>query len=209
MRLLAPNDLFNAAGSVRDGVTGAVDDLAGLLTLIGRGTVLMDRAEAVIDRAERLLDDTESLALRTSMALAEAEVSARGAASTLRDAQGTLADAGSALADAQALLDSTQPVLEKVRPVADEIASSLDAGEVDAVVRMFDRLPRLVTHLEQDILPLLGRLDQLEQVGPDVRAILTTVSDLSHAIQGLPGVGLLRRRGERVEDEDRGDEESG
>ena len=46
---------------------------------------------------------------------------------------------------------------------------------------------------------MLGTLDR---VGPDVHDILESVSELATALQGLPGVGLLQRRGERKADEE-------
>jgi hypothetical protein len=47
-------------------------------------------------------------------------------------------------------------------------------------------------------------LRQLDKVGPDVHQILEVVQDLREALTGLPGVGMLMRRGER-RDEDASD----
>ncbi|MEV6488059.1 hypothetical protein AB0M20_05365 [Actinoplanes sp. NPDC051633] len=50
-----------------------------------------------------------------------------------------------------------------------------------------------------DVMPLLGKLDQ---VGPDLHKLLEVTEDLRLAIAGLPGLKMLRRRGEeRVEEE--------
>jgi hypothetical protein len=49
-------------------------------------------------------------------------------------------------------------------------------------------------------MPLLGKLDQ---VGPDLHKLLEVTEDMHLAIQGLPGLRLLRRRGEERAEEDR------
>jgi hypothetical protein len=53
-------------------------------------------------------------------------------------------------------------------------------------------------------MPLLGKLDQ---VGPDLHSLLEVTSDLHLAIAGIPGLRMLRRRGEqKIEDEDAGND---
>ena len=79
------------------------------------------------------------------------------------------------------------------------VVDSVSPEEITAVVRAMDRLPQLVDALETGVLPMLGTLDR---VGPDVHDILESVSELATALQGLPGVGLLQRRGERKADEE-------
>ena len=61
------------------------------------------------------------------------------------------------------------------------------------VIALVDRLPTLLEHMENDVLPVLTRLDR---VGPDLHELLAVVEDLRRVITGLPGVGLLRRRGD-------------
>jgi hypothetical protein len=64
---------------------------------------------------------------------------------------------------------------------------------------MIDELPRLRRHLTEDVMPLLGKLDQ---VGPDLHSLLEVTNDLHLAIAGLPGLKMLRRRGEEKVAED-------
>ena len=47
--------------------------------------------------------------------------------------------------------------------------------------------------LVEDVMPLLGKLDQ---VGPDLHKLLEVTEVLHLAIAGLPGLKLLRKRGE-------------
>jgi hypothetical protein len=59
-----------------------------------------------------------------------------------------------------------------------------------------DRLPVVLAHLDEDVLPML---QQLDRVGPDVHAILEVVDDVRDVLLGLPGVGLLKRMGDNKE----------
>ena len=46
--------------------------------------------------------------------------------------------------------------------------------------------------MDQDLLPLAGAL---QDVGRELHELLGLVEDLHRMVGGLPGVGLLRRRG--------------
>ncbi len=54
-------------------------------------------------------------------------------------------------------------------------------------------MPVVLEHMDTDLLPVLRTLDR---VGPDLHELLEVVEDLRRVVAGLPGVGLLRRRGE-------------
>ena len=72
------------------------------------------------------------------------------------------------------------------------LAATLDPDEVEAMVTLIDRLPQLVAHLDEDILPVL---ESLGNVGPDVHDLVDTVQDLRQIVKGFPGSRLFRRRG--------------
>ena len=102
-------------------------------------------------------------------------------------------------AQAEELLDGYADTLRKAAPLAARFVGELTAEEIAAAIRMVDELPRMRDHLVNDVMPLLGKLDQ---VGPDLHKLLAVTEDLHLAIAGLPGLKMLRRRGEeRVEDE--------
>ena len=80
-----------------------------------------------------------------------------------------------------------------------QFVDELSPEEITAAIKMVDTFPALREHLIDDVLPLLGKLDQ---VGPDLHKLLEVTEDLRLAIAGLPGLKMLRRRGEdRVEEE--------
>jgi len=197
-----PADIVGAAAGIRQVVTGtvdqAVDSVGGALALVPAAQALLARASALVDRVDAVVDHAELVIGRVDEVVtgSQATVERVGAVTTAADR--TLAG-GSGLVDrADRLLGSVEPVARRALPMATELVDSISPQEVDAAVGMLDRLPTLLGHLEDDVLPLLR---QLEAVGPDVHAILETVQDLSERIEALPGMGLLRRRADREDDD--------
>ena len=54
------------------------------------------------------------------------------------------------------LLGAYQQPLTDLAPSVQRLATTLDPAEVEALVTLIDRLPQLVTHLDEDILPVLS-----------------------------------------------------
>ena len=69
---------------------------------------------------------------------------------------------------------------------------------MEAAIKLVDQVPQFTEHMESDIMPILATLDR---VGPDVHELLDVLKDVRMAIQGVPGFGILRRRGEQREEE--------
>ena len=90
------------------------------------------------------------------------------------------------------MLDDYEPALTALAPSLREFATSFDPSEVQALITLVDRLPRLVVHLDEDVLPVL---ETLGTVGTDVHDLVDTVQDLRHLVKGFPGSRLFRRRG--------------
>jgi hypothetical protein len=105
------------------------------------------------------------------------------------------------------LLDAYRPALTALEPAVTHFADRLDPAEVDAMVTLVDRLPRLVQHLDEDVLPVLA---SLEGVAPDVHDLRDTVQDLRQVVKGFPGSRLFRRRGaEEIAQEEAQDGQDG
>jgi hypothetical protein len=83
--------------------------------------------------------------------------------------------------------------------VLQRMAETLHPSEVDAAVLLIDRLPELLTAVDEDLLPLTR---QLQGVGPELHELLTLVEDLHKMVSKLPGMGLVRRRRDPAEGED-------
>lgn len=158
---------------------------------------VIDGAGAVSVRAAALVDEAGVVAARAALMVEEVEVVSGAAAGVVRQAAGTAAEAGD-------LLDGYAPTLRQAAPLAARFVQELTAEEVTAAIRLIDELPRLRHHLANDVMPLLGKLDQ---VGPDMHSLLEVTRDLHLAIAGIPGLRMLRRRGEqKLDDEDAADD---
>ncbi|NEK59690.1 hypothetical protein GCU56_17675, partial [Geodermatophilus sabuli] len=114
-------------------------------------------------------------------------------------AESTIARSDGAVAAAEGVLGRTAPLVETyegpllaLAPAVRRLAASLDPAEVDAMITFIDRLPQLMTHLDEDVLPVLGSLGN---VGADVHDLLDTMQDLRQVVKGFPGSRLFRRRG--------------
>jgi hypothetical protein len=98
------------------------------------------------------------------------------------------------------LLGDYEEPLRQLAPLVRRLAETADPHEVEALVTLVDRLPQLVIHLDEDILPVL---EGLKDVGTDVHDLVDTVQDLRQVVKGFPGSKLFRRRGaEEIAEED-------
>ncbi|MFI7609184.1 hypothetical protein ACIBTV_29295 [Micromonospora sp. NPDC049366] len=154
-----------------------LDDVEALLARING---VVDRIEQTLDRTDRVLDDAESVAARAS------------------EAVGTAAEAAATAAE---VLTAYEPALRRAAPMTSRFVEQLSHEEVTAAIRLIDELPKLREHLTGDILPILATLDR---VGPDLHDLLDVTRDLKLAVAGIPGLNVLRRRGEKLT-EDNGD----
>jgi hypothetical protein len=89
-------------------------------------------------------------------------------------------------------MDDYEQPLRHLAPTVRRLAETMDAHEIEAMVTLVDRLPQLVTHLDEDVLPVL---QSMGDVGTDVHDLLDTVQDLRQVVKGFPGSKLFRRRG--------------
>jgi uncharacterized protein YoxC len=199
-----------------------VMSLIGQAELIAsRITVLIDEIEGVVQRVDLVFDDVERITGGATRVVAEAESVAMGAgrvvgsaaaatdaataiitdaAATTGAASAVVVRASRATHEAEELLHAYDGTLRKAAPLAAQFVDELSPEEISAAIKMVDTFPELHRHLVDDVLPLLGKLDQ---VGPDLHNLLEVTKDLHLAIAGLPGLKLLRRRGEeRVAEEE-------
>lgn len=200
-----------------------LDEVETLLRRINR---VVDRIEDTLDRTDRVLDEadaavrevavisaaaTEAIETATGVATAaasvvgEADRVARAAATLVAEADavaaraaGTVVTAEEAAGTAAELLGAYEPALRRAAPMASRFVEQLSPEEVTAAIRLVDELPKLKEHLTSDVLPILATLDR---VGPDLHDLLAVTRDLKLAVAGIPGLGMLRRRGERLADE--------
>ncbi|MEO9220785.1 MAG: hypothetical protein ABI251_03225 [Mycobacteriaceae bacterium] len=106
-------------------------------------------------------------------------------------------NAGTASAQAQQLLDAYRESALRFAPKADQLLGSISGREVQALIKLVDVLPTLVEALQRDVIPILSTMDQ---VGPDVTALLDVFRDVREGVVGIPGFKFFRKRGEHLID---------
>lgn len=114
---------------------------------------------------------------------------------TIDDVEVRLADA---VAKSLSIVDRVEPILTEfaptlrlLHPMLRRIADSTDPAEVEAVVRLVNDLPDLVTKIHVDVLPVLTSLGSVPE---DLREILVTSKELNEIIAAVPGLGRMRQR---------------
>jgi ABC-type transporter Mla subunit MlaD len=184
--LPGPTAVLGSAVAAAEAVETAIGLVPRMAAALTRVEAILDRVDAVVDKAEAVVDSADQATVRTHATLDRADVVTTVAARQSDAAAGVLDRIDTALL-------TWEPTLRRLAPSAERFAETLEKHEVDAAIALVDRLPALLEHMENDVLPVLTRLDR---VGPDLHELLAVVEDLRRVITGLPGVGLLRRRGD-------------
>lgn len=179
--------------AVLGGAAAAAEAVETALALVPRAAEAMTRVEALLDRVDRVVDRADQVVVRADEATARTHAILDTAEIVTRDAGRTVDGATGVLDRVDHSLSSWEPTLRKLAPQAKRFADGLDETEVTAAITLIDRMPVVLDHLETDVLPMLQTLDR---VGPDLHDVLEVVQDLRRVITGLPGIGLLRKRGE-------------
>ncbi len=179
--------------AVLGGAVAAADAVETALGLVPRAAAAMDRIEDLLDRVDRVVDRADQVVSRADEATRRTHAVLDTAEIVTRDAGRSVDGATGVLDRVDASLTSWEPSLRRLAPAALRFAEELDPAEVTAAISLVDRMPLLLDHVENDVLPMLQNLDR---VGPDLHEVLEVVQDLRRVVTGLPGIGLLRRRGE-------------
>ena len=194
---------------------GQTELLINRVTLVAaQAEDLVKRISAVAAAAESAVADTRAVASAAALAVQETAAISTAATELVRRATNTAEAAGIVVGDAatavgevttiaaraksvagdvETMVGDYAPTLRQAAPLAARFVAELTPAEVTAAIRMIDELPALQRHLVHDVMPLLGKLDR---VGPDLHKLLEVTEDLHLAIAGLPGLKMLRRRGE-------------
>ncbi|MFI7576329.1 hypothetical protein [Micromonospora sp. NPDC049497] len=186
-------------------LTDAEAAVAEVAVISAAATTAIDTATEVAAAAARVVGEAERVSGAAALVVGDAEKVARAAGAVVAEADsvagraaGTVGTAAEAAATAAELLAAYEPALRRGAPMANRFVEQLSHEEVTAAIRLVDELPKLKQHLSADILPILATLDR---VGPDLHDLLDVTRDLKLAVAGIPGLGMLRRRGERLSDD--------
>ncbi|WP_329007728.1 hypothetical protein OG271_18670 [Micromonospora rifamycinica] len=189
-------------------LTDAEEAVAEVAVISTAATTAIDRATEVAAAAAVVVAEAEQVSGAAAGVVAGAGQVSRAAGAVVAGAEavagraaGTVATAEGAAAVAAELLAAYEPALRRGAPMANRFVAELSHEEVVAAIRLVDQLPKLKEHLTSDVLPILATLDR---VGPDLHDLLDVTRDLKLAVAGIPGLGMLRRRGERLADDPAG-----
>ncbi|MET7947516.1 hypothetical protein [Micromonospora sp. NPDC005324] len=200
--LPTPTAVVNLTRSALDQALGSA---ASMAAVPARAFAVLDGVEALLARINGVVDRIETTLDRTDQVLTDAERATRAAATVVTKAEGvadraaaTVGTAAEAAATAAELMAAYEPALRRAAPMAGRFVEELSHEEISAAIHLIDELPKLREHLTADILPILATLDR---VGPDLHDLLDVTRDLKLAVAGIPGLGMLRRRGEKLAEE--------
>ena len=196
-------ELLGRVAALLDRVEGIVDRADETIEAVGTTRA---RADEAIGRVAATQAKADAAIEGVTATQAKADAAIEGVAATQAKADEAIEAVGRTNARADDTLDATAGLVARVEPLVVDytpalaalapsfrrLATTLEPHEVEAMVTLIDRLPQLVTHLDEDILPVL---ESLGNVGPDVHDLLDTVADLRQLVKGFPGSRLFRRRG--------------
>jgi ABC-type transporter Mla subunit MlaD len=186
------NSLSRLSSLLTRPVSTVLDATAALVSLPRRVVTMMIEAEQTLSAVNAATERTDALIDRINGITTKAEGAVRAAYETVGAAAAAIEQASNITATAAPLLASYGEPLRRLEPAVRRLAESTDTQEVDALVKLIDRLPRLVNAMDDDVMPLLDRLDQS---GPDLNQLLDSVSDLNRMAGRIPKVFRRRREG--------------
>jgi ABC-type transporter Mla subunit MlaD len=172
--------ILDAAGTL-------VDLPRRVMTMVIEVEETLAAVNAATQRADALIERIDGITTK-------AEDAVRAASDTVGAAAAAIEQARTIAAIAAPLLDSYSEPLRRLEPAVRRLAETTDSHEVDALVKLIDRLPRLVNAMDDDVMPLLDRLDR---TGPDLNQLLDNVSDLNRMAGRIPKVFRRRREDAR------------
>ncbi|MGH3796268.1 MAG: hypothetical protein ACRDSP_15400 [Pseudonocardiaceae bacterium] len=184
------SSLFRLPAVLSRPVTVALDTTVALLALPGRVIGLVTTAEQTLAAVNQAITRTDQHLERVGHLIVEVDGVVRAANQAVQAAAVTVEQVESLTASAAPLLASYTEPLQRLEPTVRRMADTTDPQEVDALVTLIDRLPRLANAMDGDVIPLLGRI---EQIGPDLNQLLDNVCDLNRMMNRMPKVFRRRR----------------
>ncbi len=212
-------NLLDQASGILQRADGLVGRMDSTLEAADAAVRAVDRTRSMADEAIAGVTATNAKADQAIEGVtatnAKADQAIEGVTATNAKADEAIAAVGLTLTRADDTLTATEGLFGRLSPLMDDyeqplrdlapsvrrLSETFDPGEVEALVTLIDRLPALVKHLDEDILPVL---ETLGNVGTDVHDLVDTVQDLRQIVKGFPGSRLFRRRGaEEIAQEER------
>ena len=153
------------------------------------------RVEELIGRAEDLLDRTEATrADAAAVAAAAADVVKSGSV-VAQSARATTSSVHGAVARVEELLDLFSGPLKDLSPLMAEASDALTVQHVQSLAQLMDQVPQVL-----DL--VVPAMRNLAVFVPDLDDLAGRLNAVGEIVEGLPGAGVLRRRGQAAEADD-------
>ena len=182
-------EVVDVAGRLPARVDDLLDEVTRLVGVLGG---VVERAETLLDRAEAAVDGIDTVLVEARTVAAGAAGVVESAASASDGATRVVDQADGISTRADRLLEAYRPTLEAGAPLARRFVEEFSQEELDATIKLVDQVPVFTEHMVSDIMPILETLDR---VGPDISELLDVTKELRQAIDGIPGLGFLKKRG--------------
>lgn len=189
------SSLFRLPAVLTRPVAVILDTTVTLLALPGRVIGLVTAAERTLAAVNEAVARTQAHLERTGHIIARVDSVVEAAGQAAQAAAATVEQVGTLTASAAPLLESYSEPLRRLEPTVRRMADTIDPQEVEALITLIDRLPRLASAMDGEVIPLLGTI---EKFGPDLNQMLDNVSDLNRMVNRMPRV--FRRRRENASD---------
>ncbi len=157
---------------------------AGELVSLGQDTVR--RIVVLVDAVEVLVADIARTAAHAARVAAMSDAAAMDAAKVSRSAEDLVARV-------RVLRELYEPVLNSVHPTLDHVAAVARPRHVDSLAQLVDLTPELLDL----ITPALRGMGELS---PELGQLAERFETIGQIVEGLPGAGMLRRRGREQDD---------
>ncbi|NEM08947.1 hypothetical protein GCU54_23600, partial [Geodermatophilus normandii] len=157
---------------------------------------------ATQQKADAAIGAVEATQQKADAAITAVDAITGRARGAVERAEGAVGGAEGLVGRIDPLLAGYEEPLSRLAPSVRRLAETLEPHEVEALVALVDRLPTLVTHLDESMMPVL---ESLADVGTDVHDLVDTMQDIREVVKGFPGSKLFRRRGREEIAEDGND----
>lgn len=172
-------------GRVLDLMSSAEQTVTTMNTAVARMEELLERLAAVLAAAQQSISAADAVVTHADGVAGRAEDVVRAADRVSADVATVTEQSGKLVTTAAPLLERFDEPLRELAPAARRVTEAIDSCETDALMTLIDRLPRLAAAVDDDIIPLLRRLDQVE---PNLDQLLELVSELNRTVRRLPGL---------------------
>jgi ABC-type transporter Mla subunit MlaD len=184
------SSLFRLPSILTRPVGMVVETSVTLLSLPSRVVGLVAAAEQTLAKVNEAVALTQADLERTDGIIDRVDDVVATAQKAALSATTTIDQVDAITASAAPLLESYSEPLRRLEPTVRRMAETTHPQEIDALVSLIDRLPRLATAMDGDVIPLLGRI---EEIGPDLNQLMDNVSDLNRMTSRIPKVFRRRR----------------